>query len=185
MELELLMLAILADADATTPLIITILTLIGPGLILVLTQVAKMLYQRLDKSTEVVAQRMSLFADHEYKIKVRIINNTSKTSELRAFSLVEHQGSAYLPLSAISEMPIQTSHEANCIYGDEKVGFSVRIDPYEKRTIILTFKINESIKIDPEMEIHLSYVTKKGKRRAAEISLFTDKVQALHFKNIR
>ena len=176
---------ILTDNAATTPVIITVLTLIGPGLVLILTQIAKVLYQRLDKSIEVVAQRMSLYADHEYKIKIRILNNTSKTSELRAFSLVQHQGSTYLPLSVVSEMPIQTSHEANCIYGDEKVGFSVRIDPYEKRTIILSFKINETIKMDPEMEIHLSYVTKKDKRRAALINLFTDKVQALHFKNIR
>lgn len=171
---------------SSTPFVISILSLLGTVLVVILVQVAKAMYRNADKSMVVMVWKMMLFGDREYKLKVKIENTTSRITHLNHISLVTFVDKKVVVISTLKAMPIEPSavgNTADFIDGNPRVGYSLRIRPYGKHQVVLDFKLEDGVNIDKTTEVYFYYINKRGKKRVARIDLFTDRGQVLHFRN--
>ena len=72
----------------STPIIISITSVLATVLIVVLVQVAGRMYRNADKMLTVMAWKMALYDKDEYKVRLKIENTTGKVTHMRNISLV-------------------------------------------------------------------------------------------------
>lgn len=167
----------------STPLIISISSVLATILIVVLVQVAGKMYRTADKMLTVMAWKMALYDKDGYKVRLKIENTTGKVTHMKNLSLAYMLNKKLVVYSSLSEMPIQADDNFDFVSGTKESGFMLRIFPYGKHNVVLDFKKDPSVILPENAQMYLCYTNNRGKRRAAKIDLKTDRVQMLQFRN--
>ncbi len=167
----------------STPIIISITSVLATVLIVVLVQVAGRMYRNADKMLTVMAWKMALYDKDEYKVRLKIENTTGKVTHMRNISLVYIENKKMYVYSKLSEMPIQADDNFDFISGDKERGYALRIFPYGKHNVVLDFRKDPNIVVPENAQMYFCYTNNRGKHRVARIDLGTDRVQMLQFKN--
>ena len=176
---------IFQSTGSSTPIIITVLSIVGTILVAILVRVASQMYRNADKVLLVTMWKMVLLDKNEYKFRLKVENTTGKVTHMRDISIVYFDGKTMKVYSRLAAMPIQSDNNANFVSGSEEEGYMLRIFPHGKHNVVLDFKVNPLTKVDAGTQFYLYYVNNRGKRRVAKINLGTDRVQVLQFKNHR
>ena len=175
----------LQSTPAPVPFIITLLSVLGTVLIIVLVQVAGKIYRSADKILFVTMWKMALFDKEKYKLRLKVENMTGKVTHMRDISIIYLDHRKICVYSKLDAMPIQSEGDFDFVRDDGQGGYMLRIFPHAKHNVVLDFSKNHNIKLEEGTQLYLCYTNNRGKKRIAKINLGTDRVQVLQFKNHR
>ena len=174
---------LLAETTSSAPYLITILSVLGSGLVLLLSQLAGKLYRNDARYISATVWKMALYDEKSIKLRMMIENETLSVRSLRQMTLIFAKGKEEVLIARQTKMPLeQGESHPNLIYGDGESGYILRIEKNTTYNVVVEFDIVASITDLSGGEVYLTYIDKKNKRRAARISLSSDSGQVLHFK---
>ena len=130
-------------SNASTGIAVTIGSLLGTGIVLLLVFLAKRLYPT--KYVDVTCRRFSFIDPHQVKLNVTIQSENAKAKEIIGLSLVAYDEKGQMTvLSTLDDMPLSSDYDTSFIVKKDST-YALRMPNTGVRNVILTYVIESRI----------------------------------------
>ncbi len=168
---------VLTYAEASrTPLIITILGVLGSILVFLLARLAQRVYRSEDFI--VYARKMSFLDKNSLKIQISFENDTKKYKEFRALCLYGITGKSFTKITEVKDLPIASEKSSHFI-ASHHGSYDFKVPPYTKFRAVVELKLPEGMNYE---SYKLGCVSEKGRLLLAKFDISSDAEQEINFR---
>ena len=164
---------------STNGIWITVFSVGGAGLVLVLAYVAQALVKNGDFEGSI--RRMAYLNSHEVKATVKFSSTNKRSREFSDIYLGARINGKIVRVTGLAAMPLSNADKNDFLLKSGK-GYGLVVTPNSKIEAILDFEIPEEDDIRKFEETFICATNERGKKIKASFELASTKTQTINFK---